>query len=203
MAKPVFGLTGGIACGKSYVASLLKTWGVCLIDADRIARDAVRAGSPTLDAIARAFGADILDTRGELDRERLAQRIFHSRAAREQLNQIMHPEIRRLSQLEIDALDVPAGSYIVYEAALLVETGRYRDFDGLIVVTSTREQQIARLIKRNQLSRAQAEQRIDSQLSSEEKVKVANYVIENNGSIEELEHRTRQVHESIKSALAQ
>src|SRR5580692_9983231 len=166
----VFGLTGGIGSGKSTVAQLFAARGVPVVDADALARD-VAATWP------EAIAAD-----GTIDRKRLGDVIFADTAARARLEAILHPRIAAAADARLGSLGGDGHRLALYEATLLVESGRWRDFDGLIVVTASTETQIARTMARDGLSRAQAEARLRAQLPTEEKVRVATHVIDNDGA---------------------
>jgi dephospho-CoA kinase len=176
------GLTGGIATGKSTVARLIAERGIPIVDADQLAREAVEPGQPALAEIARlwpqAIGSD-----GRLDRKRLGAIVFADADARRQLEAILHPRIAELCDARAAALAAAGHRLAFYEASLLVETGRHRDFDGLVVVTAPLEAQIARAMARDHLTRDQARARIDAQLPMVDKVAVATHVIENNGDL--------------------
>lgn len=197
MGKPVIGLTGGIASGKSTVARLLAERGAAVIDADQLARDVVAKGTVGLAEIVKTFGTEILATDGTLDRAKLGTMVFADDAKRKKLEAITHPLIgleglRRMALLQ----DGPA-PYVVYEAALLVETGRYQTFSALIVVAVSPETQLARLVGRDHLPEERALERIASQFPMEKKTSVATWVIRNEGSLADLERDTDEVHRAI------
>jgi dephospho-CoA kinase len=195
--KPTIGLTGGIASGKSTVARLLERWNVGTVDADMIAREVVAAGSEGLREVVAAFGGGVLTPEGALDREKLGALVFNDPAARAKLQAITHPRIGRLSAERLAALHEGPSPYVVYDAPLLVEVGSHKGLHALIVVAAGPETQLARAIARGGLSREQALQRIAAQLPLAEKIDVADYVIYNDGSLEDLERQARTVHEKI------
>lgn len=197
---PVYGLTGGIACGKTAVAGLLEGMGVRVIDADQLARDVVAPGQPALREIAAAFGARMLREDGTLDRPRLGALVFGDDEARARLEAITHPRIREASLRAIVAAQAGEAAPIFYDAALLVEQGRERDFAGLVVVTCSPELQRARIVSRDGLSPEEAEARIAAQLPLAEKEAVADHVIRNDGTWAELDARTRAVLEAIRAS---
>lgn len=174
-------LTGGIATGKSYVLSRLREAGVPVVDADALARDAVAPGSPGLQAVVHRFGSDMLTPDGMLDRARLGQVVFGDKQARRDLEAIIHPFVRARIEEFFAALpeQEPFG---VADIPLLYETGRQRQFDKVIVVATSPENQIARIMRRNGLSRDDAQQRIASQLPIAAKVALADYVIRTDGT---------------------
>lgn len=188
----VIGLTGNIACGKSTVARLLGELGVPVVDADAVAREVTSRGAPALEAIVREFGQAVLDESGALDRKAMREVVFKDEARRKKLESILHPAIQARSR-ELISQHLKAGKpVVVYEAALLVETGRDREFDGLLVVTCDAETQKERLIERDSgMSAELAEQLAASQLSQDEKARRATWVIENNDSMLELQKKVR------------
>lgn len=182
------GLTGGIASGKSLVAGLFARRGGLLIDADAAAREAVLPGSPGLQAIVDAFGPDIITGSGELDREKLGSIVFSDPGKRASLDAILHPiilgamfartgELQRRGYAGIVVCDIP----------LLFECGLQKRFDATVVVYADTGTRIERLASRNGLSRQAARQRLDAQMPLSEKRLRADYVIDNNGSVAELE----------------
>lgn len=184
--KRVYGLTGGIASGKSTAARLLRERGAITIDADQIARDVVALGSPGLQAVVDAFGESVLHPDGTLHREALGAVVFASEAERTKLNQILHPLIAQESAVRIGEAFQLDGNPIFYEAALLVENDGYQHFAGLVVVACDRNIQIDRIMQRDELTRTQAEQRLAAQLPLADKVAAADHVVWNNGSLADL-----------------
>jgi dephospho-CoA kinase len=177
----VFGLTGGIGSGKSTVAQLFAARGVPVVDADALAREVVVPGAPAHTDVAAAW-PEVIAADKTIDRKRLGDVIFADPAARARLEAILHPRIAAAADARLAALAGEGHRLALYEATLLVESGRWRDFDGLIVVTASTETQIARAMARDQLSRAQAEARIGAQLPTEAKVRVATHLIDNDGA---------------------
>ena len=183
----MYGLTGGIGSGKSTVARLLAAHGAAVIDADAVARDVVVPGTEGLTRVVAAFGPDVLDADGTLDRKAVGARVFSDEAARRTLNGILHPLIAAETARRIQALaatDVPVA---VYEAALLVESGGWRAFDGLIVVESTAAIQEARIVGRDSISAEDARRRILSQTSNSARRAAASVVLVNDGALDALE----------------
>jgi dephospho-CoA kinase len=177
----VVGLTGGIGSGKSTVAQLMAARGVPVVDADALAREVVAPGGPAHGDVAAAWPEAIAPD-GTVDRKQLAAIIFGDPAARARLEAITHPRIAAAADARLAALAGEGYRLALYEATLLVESGRWSDFDGLVVVTASTETQIARTMARDGLSRAQAEARVRAQLPTEEKVRVATDVIDNDGA---------------------
>jgi dephospho-CoA kinase len=203
MPKPVVGLTGGIASGKSTVARMFGDLGVPLVDADALAREIVERGSPGLACIVERFGAEILLEDGALDRRRLARVVFEDPRAREDLNAITHPLIAAKGAERIRALQSTAAQYIVYEAALLVEGGSYKAFSALIVVAVEPVTQLARLMARDGSTEEEARARISSQLPLARKIEVADYVIRNETTLEALREQVHAVHAGLLERFAQ
>ena len=173
-------LTGGIATGKTHVASRLRAAGVPLVDADVIARQIVEPGQPLLQVIVDRFGKDILTPTGALDRPRLAALVFKDAAARHDLEAILHPAIRRRITEFFRALPA-ATPFAIADIPLLFETGREKEFDKVIVVACEAETQVARVMARDGLTRADAERRMAAQLPIADKVRRADYVIRTDG----------------------
>ena len=192
------GLTGSIGVGKSFVASVFAELGCHVLDADQTAREVVMPGSDGLKALTRAFGDEILNPDGTLNRKQLGAQVFADEAKRQQLNSILHPFIMaRQDQIlnEWEAAD-PQGIGIV-DAALMIESGGYRRFDKLIVVHCRPEVQLERLMLRDKLSRDEAERRINSQMSQEEKQRFADYLIDTSDGFELTREQTVHVHQQL------
>lgn len=196
MGVPVVGLTGGIASGKSTVARTFAELGVPVIDADQLAREVVAPGSEGLAEIVAAFGRDVLLPDGSLDRKALGARVFSDPPLRARLNAITHPLVGRLSAERIAAVD-PATPYLVYEAALLVETGRHKTMAALIVVALDAELQVARVKMRDQMSHEDATARIGAQAPLAEKLRVADFIIDNHGDLTGLRAQVEEVHRAL------
>ncbi len=186
----VWGLTGGVASGKTTVARFFAAEGVMVLDADQIARDLSSEGGKAYPAILKRFGTN--------DRRKLRQMIFIDDKAREDLEAILHPMIRdesyaqmaaasKVSRLRAKDGRVP----VIYEAALLVESGRFREFEGLIVVQASRDIRMQRLVNRDRIEEALADHMISSQISDAERGKVASLIWENAGYAEEMRAKVR------------
>src|SRR5215213_3312083 len=194
------GLTGSIAVGKSFVASVFTELGCHVLDADQTAREVVMPGTPGLAAITDAFGKEILNPDGTLDRKQLAAVVFGNEEKRQRLNHILHPFIiARQDEIlrEWETKD-PNGIGIV-DAALMIESGGYCRFDKLIVVHCRPEVQLERLMLRDKLSREQALRRIASQMPQEEKQKFADYLINTSEGFDLTRARTIEVHSQLIS----
>lgn len=179
----VLGITGGIACGKSLICHFFRELGAAVLSADELAREAVRPGEEAYKEIVTHFGKEILTAEGSIDRARLAENIFQSAVKRHLLNQITHPAIGRLADRRINELRKSRNiSLIIYEAPLLFEAKAEARVDLVLVVTTTPEQQLERLMQRDNLSREEALQRISAQMPLAEKISRADILVENSGS---------------------
>ena len=192
------GLTGSIAVGKSYVASVFVELGCHVLDADHTAREVVLPGSPGLEAVAAAFGREILNEDGTLNRQQLGVLVFADEEQRQRLNHILHPFIiaRQDEILREWETEDPHGIGIV-DAALMIESRGYKRFDKLIVVHCRPEVQLERLMLRNGISRDEAQRRIDSQMPQEEKQRFADYLIDTSDGFELTRTRTLEVHNEL------
>ncbi len=195
----IVGLTGGIASGKTVVSQVLREEGAYLIDADQIARELVEPYKPAWNELRRVFGDQIVDRDGFIHRKKLAAIVFSNPQQRDLLDRILHPRIkeemgRRLK--EIGQKDPEA--IVVIDGALLVESGHYREMDKLIVVTSSERKQIERLRERDGASPEEALKVISSQMPVREKLKVADFVIKNEGLLEETKRRAKAVFQKLK-----
>lgn len=188
----VFGLTGGIGTGKSTVARMFAARGVPVVDADALAREVVAPGTVGNAEIGAAW-PQAIGPDGTVDRKKLGAIVFGDPAARTRLEAITHPLIQQASASRLTDLAGEGHALALYEAALLVESGRWRDFAGLIVVTASPERQIERAVARGGLSREEAEARVKAQLPTEEKARVASYVIDNDGALAETERQVDRV----------
>jgi len=198
----IYGLTGGIASGKSTASEMFRELGAFVIDADEIAREVVTSPSPALDEIRETFGAEYVHEDGSLHREKLGELIFEDAEARARLNAITHPRIAttmldRAREAYSDGYD-----WVIYDAALIVENGLQSAFQGLIVVAASRETQVERLENRDDLERSAALSRIDSQMPLQEKIAVADWVIDNDGSLSETRRQVETVFHEIQEQVA-
>jgi len=197
----LFGLTGGIASGKSAVAARLRERGVPVIDADQLARDAVTKGSPGLAAVVAAFGEGVLAEDGALDRKKLAALVFGDEPKRAALNAIVHPIVTKLTFQRAAELRDEGHELACYEAALIVENGVADAFRPLVVVSAPEATQLTRACARDRASEEEIRARIRAQMPLAEKVKVADFVIENVGSLADLQRRTDEVLAAIGERL--
>jgi dephospho-CoA kinase len=180
------GLTGGIASGKSTVCGMLREKGCLIIDADKVAHELILKGQPCYVPVVDRFGIEILGESGEIDRQKLGSIVFGSQSLLETLNGIIHPNVIRQILTKLDIMEPKhAQSTVVVDASLMIESGFYKSFKRLIVVTCTVAQQMNRLISRNGLSEAESRQRISVQMPLEKKLPFADYVIDNSGSLDD------------------
>lgn len=185
------GLTGGVASGKSAVAQRLQAHSVPILDADQVARELTERGSPVLDEIVRVFGAGFLAQDGTLDRRALRELVFDEDAARRRLEGILHPRIRSL--LEARAV-VATAPYVVIAVPLLAEVGRYPWLDAVVVVDVPRALQRERLLVRDGVDEALADRMLDAQATRAERLAIADHVIDNSGSLAELDAAVDDLH---------
>ena len=186
------GLTGGIGSGKSTVARMLEERGAVVFDADLLAREAVEPGTPGHAAVIERFGADVLAPGGELDREALASIVFADPSARRDLEQIVHPEVRRLFAEGSEAYH-DTDRIVVFSAPLLVESGMHTAFEILVVVSATVATQIERLMRQRGMSEPAIRARIDAQAPLEDKAAVADFLVDNEGTLAELESQVERL----------
>jgi dephospho-CoA kinase len=195
----IVGLTGGVASGKSVVSRILKEEGAYLIDADQIARELVQPRTSAWEELVKVFGKEILQKDGSIHRKQLAAKVFSDPKQRDLLNRTLHPRIKEEMGRRLKAIgQKDPEAIVVIDAPLLVETGDHREMDKVIVVISTEAQQIARLREREGMDQEEARRIMASQMATKEKVKVADFVIRNEGSLEETERRAREVFQELK-----
>jgi dephospho-CoA kinase len=194
------GLTGGLASGKSFVGRALAGMGCLLIQADELGHQVLGPGAEAYQGVIREFGGGILDSDGTINRRRLSTEVFGHPQRLEKLNALVHPPVRaRIARMiEEFAAREPDG-VAVTEAAILIETGSYRDYARLLVAVCGEEQQIERAMVRDHLTREEVIHRLRRQMPLEEKVKYADYVIDTSGNKENTLAQTRAVYESLRS----
>ena len=191
----IVGVTGGIASGKSTVSRLLAEKGAFTINLDEIGHELLKRGSPVMDELLESFGRGILDASGNVSRQKLGAIVFSDDSARKRLNAIMHPPIVQRSQSEARQLVAEdPNRVVVIDVPLLIEGGRQALVDVIVVVTTSPENQLQRLLERSvevgrPLNREEAQTRISTQIPLSEKVKFAHFVIDNNCPFEELSHQ--------------
>ena len=193
------GLTGGIGSGKSTVAKLLAEAGFEVVDADQIARDIMEPGSPVLDDVADAFGADVIREDGTLDRGKLAGRAFVDKRATEKLNSITHPAIRAESERRFADAEAAGEPAVVYDMPLLVDIGMHRDMDLTVVVDVDADERVRRLVSSRGLDEADARARIAQQIDDATRKAAADVIIDNNGAIDALRPQVDELIARLKA----
>lgn len=193
------GLTGGLACGKTFVGEALAALGCHLIQADELGHQVLLPSGEAYADVVREFGPGILSDNGTIDRKRLAAEVFGKPERLETLNRLVHPHVFRREQTLIDqfAQSDPHG-IVVVEAAILIETGAYKNYDRLILVECEEEQQIERSLKRDHTDRAEVLARLRRQMPLAEKRKFVHYVIDTSGSKEDTLRRVREVYDALR-----
>ena len=191
-SRPIIvALTGGLASGKSSAARRFEELGVPVIDADVVTRRLVEPGAPALAEIVEAFGAEVLDERGRLDRAKMRRRIFRHDGDRRKLESILHPKVRDAMQAFAASSDAP---YVLFVIPLLVETNRAREMDRIIVVDAPRALQAARTAARDGSPPETIAAMLDAQAARADRLAIADTVIENTGDLATLRKRVDAVH---------
>jgi dephospho-CoA kinase len=193
------GLTGGIASGKSTVAKILRQLGAAIVDADALSRQVVEPGSDGWKEIVATFGKDVLQPDQTLDRQKLRTVIFNNPGVRKQLEAIIHPKVRALAEKRIGEAGAAGFAVVVYEVPLLFEGKIHEWLRPVILVACDIDVQRRRLQARDNVSADAAQKIIDAQMSLEEKRRLADYVIENDGSLADLENQVRAVLAQIEA----
>jgi dephospho-CoA kinase len=194
------GLTGGIGAGKSEVSRRLAAQGAVIIDADAIAREVVEPGTEGLAEVVEAFGPEVLRADGSLDRPRLGDIVFADSAKREQLNAIIHPKVaERMAELEQAA---GPGAIVVHDVPLIAENGRADVYDLVVVVDAPPRSQIERLQRHRDMTRQQAEARMAAQASREQRLAIADIVLDNSGSLAELDRQVGDLWATLRRRAA-
>jgi len=196
------GLTGGIATGKSTVSALLRQLGCEIIDADLLAREVVEPGRPAWTTIVAEFGQDVVTGDGALDRKKLGALVFANPERRRRLEAITHPAIRERFQARLDELaEHGFTGIVVFDAAVMIESGNYKNMDRLVVVVTDEPTQMARLRGRDGTDDAEGRRKIASQMPLAEKAKLADYVIDNSGDRQATAEQVRRVFAALMSEL--
>jgi dephospho-CoA kinase len=196
------GLTGGIATGKSSVSAILRRLGSEIIDADHLARDVVEPGQPAWTEIVAEFGQDVVTAGGALDRKKLGAIVFANPERRRRLEAITHPAIRERFLARLDELaERGFTGIVVFDAAVMIESGNYKNMDRLVVVVTDEATQMARLRGRDGTDDAEGRRKIASQMPLAEKAKLADYVIDNSGDRDATAEQVRRVFAALMSEL--
>jgi dephospho-CoA kinase len=193
----VVGVTGGIGSGKSAATAEFEKLGITVVDADVVARQVVMPGTPCLQAIAEHFGNQLLTEGGELNRKALRQRVFSNPEEKEWLNRLLHPAIRQEIISQLEQADSP---YVILSAPLLLENGLEKYCQRVLVVDVPESLQISRTIHRDDSPKSEVEAIMKAQLSRNERLKRANDVLNNDGSLEQLEQQVLQLHQRYLAA---
>ncbi len=197
------GLTGGLASGKTFVGHALADLGCYLIEADKLGHQVMLPGAEAYDAIIREFGFTVLDADGRISRRKLSGIVWGNPERLEKLNSLIHPPVREREESRMaEIARTDHGAIVVVEAAILVETGRYKDFDRLIVVTCSSEEQMERALERGSYNKEEILARMSRQLPLEQKLRVADYVIDTSGAKEATIEQVRKVYGSLRSLTA-
>lgn len=191
------GLTGGIGAGKSEAVRLLAAHGAVIVDADRIAREVVAPGTPGLAAVAAEFGPEVLAPDGSLDRERLGRIVFADEERRRALNAIVHPLVGLRSAELADA--APPDAIVVHDVPLLAENQLQEAYEAVIVVDAAEETRLERLVRLRGMTEEDARARMAAQAGREERLKIADHVLDNNGTVEDLERQVEELWRELRS----
>jgi dephospho-CoA kinase len=194
------GLTGGLACGKSFVGDLLVELGCSLIQADELGHQVLAPGGEAYDAVIGEFGSDIVNGGGQIDRNVLASLVFNAPERLARLNALVHPPVlRREEALAAGYAAREPHGVLVVEAAILIETGSYKRFDRIILVTCREDQQVERAMRREGSTEADVRARLRRQMPLDEKRKFAHFVIDTSGEKEDTVRQTRAVYLALRS----
>jgi dephospho-CoA kinase len=192
------GLTGGLASGKSFVGKTLADLGCLVIRNDEIGHQVIEPGGEAYAGVVQEFGSAVMSPDGGIDRRKLAALVFRDPRRLAKLNALVHPPVRARTRQLLAAYEAshPRGVAVV-EAAILVETGSYRDYEKLIVAVCSVEQQIERALARDGVTREEVLERLSRQMPLEEKVKYADYLVDTSGTKEQTQARVRAIHETL------
>lgn len=199
------GLTGGIGCGKSTVAGMFASLGAVMVNSDDIGRTLMQPGGVVYDRIVSGFGSEVVDSNGQLDRAKLADIVFHNLEKLKHLNAIVHaPVLREIDrQVQLTRWKDP-NAVILVESAVLFEAGQNRRFDKIVVVWCRPDQQVERYVAKSRISVEDVQRRMAAQMPGEEKKRLADYVIDTSGSIEDSERQSKETFSQLQAlAIAQ
>jgi dephospho-CoA kinase len=196
----IIGLTGGICCGKSTIAKTFVKHNIPVVDADILARIVVEPGTEGLAKIQSSFGQEYLNSDGTLNRIKLGNLVFSSKYVLNVLNKIMFPLIDKEKEKQFSMLRDQGHQYILYDAAIVVESGNADKYRPLIIASCSKEAQLSRLMKRNNLTEAQAMDRINSQMPNDERIKFADFIIDTSNEIEQTIVQTETIIKNIKDS---
>ncbi|HET9272328.1 MAG TPA: dephospho-CoA kinase [Vicinamibacterales bacterium] len=192
-------LTGGMGTGKSHVRAVFAALGVPTIDADTLARDVVAHGTPGFEAVVGKFGRGILNTDGDLDRRALGALVFADAGKRHELEAILHPAIKGAIDQWFTTLDQSAQPFAIADIPLLYEVGLDKEYDAVIVTACTPQNQVRRIMARDNLDATEVQRRLEAQLPIEEKVKRANYVVDTNGSLVQTNAQVHKLYQQLSA----
>ncbi len=196
----IVGLTGSMGSGKTTAASIFKKLGACIIDADVISRELVLPNQPAWEEITRTFGKTILKEDQTINRAKLADIVFKDENQKNLLENILHPKvIEEEMKLCRQFFKIDPQTLVVIDAAMLIESGNYKKVDKVIVVTCDQESLILRSIKRSSLTREEAKLRLQNQMPQEEKVKQADYILQNDGNQEDFKTKVQKLYTELKA----
>lgn len=194
------GLTGNMGSGKTMAAGLMKELGAHILDADAVCRGLMRPGQPAWKEIVEHFGKDILREDQTLDRSQLADIVFENLEQKQVLERILHPRVFQVEQKEYEQLKkMKPDAVLVVDAALLIESGNYKKMDKVVVITCDDEIRSKRLLQRGSFTSSDIERRINSQMSQDQKVRCADYVLSNNGTKKELKSQVNAVFKELQT----
>ena len=199
MSIAKIGLTGGIGSGKSTVSKIFHSLGIQTIDADQVARRLTLPGTEQFNTIVASFGKSIIDSQGNIDRKKLANMVFTDSAKRHLLESILHPAIKQTMYREIESSPF---NYCILEIPLLIETEQHLEMDRVILVTCERHNKIKRLQNSRGMDTQTIKHILASQMDDQEKTQYADQIIDNNGTITELENQTYQLHEKLSQSFS-
>ncbi|MCH8268461.1 MAG: dephospho-CoA kinase [Acidobacteria bacterium] len=197
------GLTGGIGCGKSTVAGMFASLGAVTINSDDIGRTLMQPGNVVYDRIVSGFGSEMVDASGQLDRAKLADIVFHNLEKLKHLNAIVHaPVLREIDRQVQLARRKDPNAVILVESAVLFEAGQNRRFDKMVVVWCNPEQQVERYVAKSRIAVEDVRRRMDAQMPGEEKKRLADFVIDTSGPMEDSEKQSREVFTQLQTLAA-